>query len=590
VISGILNRAFLEKDYFVFHHSLLGCSGLCIVLLCPSFASAEVRLDVKGLNGELEDNVALYIQQIDKSEYAASSRFEYQVEDEIKQGIMPFGYYNPSVDFTQKKSGDDTTIIAIVDKGKPTKYATVNFVIKGEGADDPAFQVVYKLIPDVGEQLNHATYSAIKSKLASLSMQRGYFFAQYEKRQLDIAPHSNQAFLDIEYNTGKRHYFGPVTYKGSQIQEQRLRSMLPFKEGDPYLSSQLGVYNKKLSNSGWFSSVLVKGDIKNLEQGELPIDVRLKPAKLNTIETGIGYVSDIGPRFKLGWDKPWLNDKGHSFSSDIEWSSAETDVTATYKIPLDNVEKDYYQFPMGYQKVDNEDTYSESYRFGLERHWILDSGWHRKIGLTYMFDDFTQGVQTAQTHYLVPSLSYSRTKTDRNSPIKHGNKYLISLDGAAEDVVSDGYFARLQATGSWVQSLSTNQRGLAALRTGAIAVDNIQDLPPSLRFFAGGSNSIRGYDYDGIAPKDSGGYLMGGKYKATASLEYQYRVTGDWWVATFFDAGSVWNETPELYRGVGLGLRWISPVGPLRLDFAYGLDDVDDGGGFHFYFSLGPEL
>lgn len=552
--------------------------------------SARVKLDITGVDGDIKENIALYIQAIDESDYSVSSQFRLQVKNEIKQALMPFGYYRPSITFSLKEQGKDNHLVtALVDTGEATLYKEVDFRILGAGKDDPAFKPIYKLLPKVGDQVNHQRYTQIKTQLENLSIQRGYFFARFEVRQLDVAPELSQAFLTLHFNTGKRYHIGKITYSGNQIQESRLRSMLNFHQGDPYLASEIGRYNYSLSNTNWFSSVLVKGDIENIGENELPIEIRLKPAKKNILETGAGYASDAGARIKFAWNKPWLNDQGHSMTSRVFWSAPKTEVSAAYKVPLENVNKDYYQWPIGYQHIDNEDTQSEEYKMGIERHWILDSGWHRTLGLTWMWDDFTQGIQSDQTSYVVPSISYARTKMDKNQPAMFGDKYNLSVDGA-EAFLSDGYFFRVQASGAWLQGFTPNQRGIAALRSGAIAIDTISDLPPALRFFAGGSNSIRGYDFDGIAPKDSGGYLKGGKYKLTSTLEYQYRVMGDWWVASFVDSGSVWNKTPDYYTGVGLGVRWVSPIGPLRLDFAYGLDNDDDDGGFHFYFALGPEF
>lgn len=101
---------------------------------------------------------------------------------------------------------------------------------------------------------------------------------------------------------------------------------------------------------------------------------------------------------------------------------------------------------------------------------------------------------------------------------------------------------RLQAQGAIVRSIGENHRGVARADIGAIYTDDFYKLPPSIRFFAGGDNSIRGYGYEEVSPKDSEGYLTGGQYMATASLEYQYRVVGNWWVATFVDYGDAWLD------------------------------------------------
>ncbi|MEZ9559105.1 autotransporter assembly complex family protein, partial [Vibrio splendidus] len=108
-------------------------------------------------------------------------------------------------------------------------------------------------------------------------------------------------------------------------------------------------------------------------------------------------------------------------------------------------------------------------------------------------------------------------------------------------------------------------------------------------FFAGGDNSIRGYGYESISPRDESGALTGAKFIATSSFEYQYRLVGNWWGAAFYDIGDAFNDKPEWKHGTGVGVRWASPVGPVSLDFAWGLD-AKKGDEFQLHFSLGPEL
>lgn len=123
---------------------------------------------------------------------------------------------------------------------------------------------------------------------------------------------------------------------------------------------------------------------------------------------------------------------------------------------------------------------------------------------------------------------------------------------------------------------------------GAVIADRLEDIPPSMRFFVGGDNSLRGYSYESISPRNEIGLREGGKYMVTSTLEYQYRVYGDWWGAVFYDYGSAWNDSPEWVAGTGVGVRWASPVGPIRVDFAWGLDKKKDK--FQLHFVLGPEI
>ena len=120
--------------------------------------------------------------------------------------------------------------------------------------------------------------------------------------------------------------------------------------------------------------------------------------------------------------------------------------------------------------------------------------------------------------------------------------------------------------------------------------ENIEQLPTSLRFFAGGDASVRGYAYNSIGPTDEEGVVIGGKNLLVGSLEYEHRVWDGWSLAAFVDSGDAFDgASPELKTGAGVGLRWRSPVGPVRIDLASGLDRPP-GDAFRFSFSIGPEL
>lgn len=140
---------------------------------------------------------------------------------------------------------------------------------------------------------------------------------------------------------------------------------------------------------------------------------------------------------------------------------------------------------------------------------------------------------------------------------------------------------------TWIRG-NKNHRGIVRVNGGWMDTDNFEKVPPSLRFFAGGDNSVRGYKYQSISPLDASGQLAGGRYLATGSLEYQYRVYGNWWVAAFTDAGDAWDNAPDWKTSAGLGIRWASPVGPVRFDVAHGFENENDE--FMIHFTLGPEL
>ncbi|WP_373948947.1 autotransporter assembly complex family protein [Vibrio pomeroyi] len=558
-------------------------------LLSSTLAFADVSLEIKGLDGALEDNVDAYLSAVPEEEYAVSLRFQSRVESMIKEALNALGYYQPTITFTH--SEDDTELTVTVDKGEPVVIYTSDIVLSGEAEDDPDFlALIAKSNLSKGSILNHGNYDSLKSSIRNLGLAKGYFDGSYEVSKLEVAPELNRAYVRLHYNSGIRYHFGTTQVTGSQIEDDRVQSLKPFEDGEPYSITKVGEYNQNLSNTDWFSSVFVEPDLSQLGEGrEIPMKVSLAPQARNQIETGIGVSTDLGVKGTLKWKKPWVNAQGHSFNSSLSISKPEQTITAAYKIPLDDVLNDYYQIKYGMKNLDNRDTKSLESNLALERYWRLDNGWQRTVFIRYLVENYEQGLQDDLAQFVLPGISFSRTRTRGGSMPMWGDKQTIMLEAGDDTLLSETKVVRFQGQTAWIRSIGNNHRGLTRLQFGGNFADEFEKLSPSLRFFAGGDNSIRGYGYESISPRDESDALTGAKFLATSSFEYQYRLVGNWWGAAFYDIGDAFNDKPDWKRGTGVGVRWASPVGPVSLDFAWGLD-AKKGDEFQLHFSLGPEL
>ncbi|MCP3697199.1 MAG: outer membrane protein assembly factor [Aliivibrio sp.] len=562
----------------------------CLALLSVR-VSAQTELEIEGLEGSLLSNVEAYISAIPEEEYSTSLRFQSRLEKNARDALKALGYYDPSMNFSIEGKEGDHTLVFSVNAGEPVYIYVSDITITGEAKTDIDFiNAVDNSGLNLGEIINHGKYEDLKRTLQNLALRKGYFDGEFTLSRLEIAPGRHQALVLLHYQSGQRYHFGNTKIEGSQIEDQRVRSIIPFKEGDPYLASQIGELNQSLSNTEWFSSVYVEPELKSARMSQqLPINVYVAPQVRNQLETSIGYSTDIGVRGKIGWKKPWINKYGHSLDTGLSISKPEKEATISYKIPLEQVLKDYYIVKYGLKSIDNRDTDSLESNLAFERHWVLDSGWHRAIFTRFLYEEFTQGVQDGTAWLVLPGVSFSKSRSRGGTMPMWGDKKTFSIEATDQALTSDVKLLRLLTQGAIVRSIGENHRGVARGEIGAMYTDNFYKLPPSIRFFAGGDNSVRGYGYDKISPKDKDGYLTGGQFMATSSLEYQYRVVGNWWVATFVDYGDAWISTPDWKTGVGFGIRWVSPVGPVRLDFAWGLD-AEPKDQFKVHFALGPEV
>lgn len=557
----------------------------------PGVAIADVDFEINGLDDTLEENVSVYLDAIPASERRLTFRFQSRVQEEIANALQALGYFDPQITYKveDKTSIDDATVVLDINAGEPVRIAEVDVQLTGDALSDEAFSDLLSTAPKVGDVLNQGQYDALKSAIQSLAVRRGYFDAEYTLSRLEVAPGRHQAFIRLHFSSGKRYHFGEVSYHNSQINEARLNSMLTFKEGDPYLVSDLGAFNQSLSNTGWFSSVLVEAGLDNVRDDRVPIAVNLEPAPRNRFETGVGYSTDVGARVKVGWKKPWFNSRGHSLNTDLYVSGPKQTLESTYKIPMENVQREFYQVQVGLESIDNNDTESLELTSSISRHWQYDTGWQRALFLRWLYSDYTQANISNISSLVLPGVNFSRVRSRGGAMPHWGDKQSITFEAGDPALLSDISLFRVVGQTAWIRSLNDNNRFLTRINGGGIFTSEFERVPPSLRFFAGGDNSIRGYSYESVSPRDSDGQLEGGAYTATGSLEYNYRVSGNWWAALFVDSGDAWTSSdPQWKTSAGVGVRWESPVGPVRLDIAHGFENEDDD--FMIHFSLGPEL
>lgn len=568
---------------------------LCLLLVslvyCGALQAAN-RIELTGVTGERKENVELYLADISPAEINHSARFKNRVSRDIKQALRGLGYYQVVVDFVDERKGKDYILHAKITANKYVYIQTNDLRMIGEAANDTQFlQLLKNAAPKKGERMHHGKYENFKKELLSLANRKGFFDAKFERSQLYVRPGDRRGTVKLYFNSGVRYRFGNIDFSGSQIRQARLRSLLTFRSHDHYSARLLGELNQALASTSWFAGINMNADVENRHDGLVDLTVELTPAVRNVLETGLGFATDIGPRVKTKWEKPWLNDRGHSLLTDLSLSGPEQSFESRYKMPLRNVSHDYYQFVLGFKNLDEKSTSTRSKELNLvaERNWLLANGWTRNASVRWLYEDFIQADQDDQANLILPGLSLSKGTDSGGSMPMQADYYLLAMEVADQSWGSDTDFIRLRGRAGWIGSWSVDQRWLVRLDAGTILQEEVQNIPPSLRFFAGGDNSLRGYRYRSVAPTDDKQQLIGGTRLASVNLEYQYRLKGDWWLALFTDYGSAWNDNPDWKQSVGAGVRWASPIGAVRFDLGMALDS-EPKREFRLHFTLGPEL
>jgi translocation and assembly module TamA len=208
--------------------------------------------------------------------------------------------------------------------------------------------------------------------------------------------------------------------------------------------------------------------------------------------------------------------------------------------------------------------------------------------LSYEWEDYTVGSDVGTSHLLIAGLSYRWRRANDDIAPTHGQRVDVGFRGAGGEVISSEGFASLTASAKIVRSTRNGLRFIARVDGGVTWTNAFRELPPTVRFFAGGDNSVRGYPYQSLGPFDDTGAVIGGRFLLTTSAELQMPLKGKFGLAIFYDAGNAFAHTGQgiMEQGIGPGLRWQSPVGPIRADIAHAIHNDS----WRFHFTMGPDL
>ena len=564
---------------------------LLIVCLWTYTASAQISLFIEGVDDNaIEEQLDAYLVIPDSAQFDDSNFLE-SLTKTATQAMQAIGYYSAQFVYQSEVDGEDVDITITVTPGKPVRVSGLVLDISGEAENNNTFKELKELEKiAIGEVFNHGHYEALKSTIANIAQTQGYFDGHFERSivKLDVA--TNSADVDLHFASGKRYSLGEVYFVGRSVEESILRHWVTFTPGTPYQSRLVADLTNTLLDSGFFSNVRVLPERDKAIDGVIPVRVELTEAADNTINFGLGFATDTGPRGRISWDKPKINRFGHSFHSELTASQIRQSISASYKIPSPDAPRtNYYVIEAGALE-ETIDTRIDGLLTVSGQHVSLtESRWQQTESLRWEDHRFTVSDITRETTLYLPGIGWSRTQRRGGVFATWGNRYSLRFQGASRSLASDVDLAKVVAGAKWLRSFGDNNYFLFRTELGALNTNEFDQLPLSHRFFAGGDQSIRGFDYQTIGPADNNGKVIGGRYLAVGSAEVVFGINDSWGWALFSDAGKAFNNNNEKNRvGVGAGLRWRSPIGPLRIDIAVGVSENDNP--IRLHLAIGPEL
>ena len=568
----------------------LALTGIACLACLPSVMHAETVFT--GLDEAQEANaralVPLATTDCEANRWRVERLFR-DADSDLRDALKALGYYDITIEKNLTWGDECWQAEFSVVLGEPVRYRSIDLQIDGEPFDAEENSILATVRPNVGDVLHHGDYEQFKSTVMQQMSALGYFDAEFARKEIVVEPGSQSADLYLYLDRGPRYRFGNLSFSDGILRDNLLRSYADIEEGDFYDAREISDLYESLNSSGYFSTVSIRTDPIDEAEKIAPVDVILSPGIRRNYHVGAGFSTDTGPQGRLGYVNRRRNDRGHQFEARAFVSDTNSETTASYRWPVRNPRTDWASIAGGVQHEDTDTSENDTFKIGYFRTRSISENWIWTRYVDYSYESFRIADQDDNSQLVIFGVNFESAIGREISRSTSGRRINFDIRGASDALGSDTSFLQLKINAKWLWSLSDRYRMILRGRLGSTIKDDLQELPVSARFFTGGDRSVRGYDFESLGPVDMAGNVIGGSHVVEASIELDRMLTDKWSIAAFADTGSAFNDSnPEFSSGVGLGIRWYSPVGPVRLDFAHPLDDPDRD--FRLHVVLGPDL
>lgn len=538
------------------------CLLVMILLMpCLAVAKADAQFQVIGVKGKLLTNIKARLGELAASKSLASSSDE-ALQQQIEKAMYPYGFFKPQIQINRQ---DNSYLTIAIQPGPKMLITRLSINIIGEGKNNPDIMKALQALPiKQGDPFNSIQYEEAKQLLSDAAEHEGYLHSAFDKAEVLINKDNYTSNITLIFNTGIQYYFGQLRFNPSFIAPELLRRYVPFQYGQPYSTNQILAFNDSLSGSGYFKSVSVKpADNGNKN---IPIDVYLENAARVNYSFGVGYGTDTGPRGQAGLHIVPVNRFGHKFNAIALGSFNENTIKTQYVIPGNDPLVNQYEINSSLSTYSYDAGYSNSMLVSFaQRHHL--PRYQRVLSLNNLYERFNYSNQPKEESYSF----FPRAKLtwlNKSEQLFSPNGYKVSVNGfiANNSVLSQINFAQTFIDAKAALTLeSLGTRLYFHTLLGITQINNIDEFPLSLALLLGGSDNLKGYEYNSIGP---------GKIAQFGGFEIQKEIKPKWYLVSFFDTGDVYKPSIKCTKNdIGLGVMWVSPIGPIKIGLAEPVDN-----------------
>ena len=526
-----------------------------------------------------------------------------RAEDDINRlqtALRSEGYYDGQITLDIDTEASPAKVELAITPG--TRYSIAAYNITYTGTP-PAPAEEMPSLQDIGISLGMPARAplvvAAEQSLIGHLQERGYPFAGVGERKTFINRDSNEMTVELSVKTGPKATFGPLAFSGQQeVEESYLHEIAEWPEGEVYDRRVVRDLQRRLADTSLFSTVNAETAAEADAEGEVPVTVTLVEREHRSIGAAAAYSTDIGPSLEIFWEHRNLMGSNEQIRLSATGSLIEQTAEIDFRKPAFlRPDQDFLVDLKGGQE--DTDAYERQFAdalVALERP-VLEN-WRVSAGGSFAYEiDEKADNGEGQRRFQLFGLPLTAQRDDTNDPLDptEGTRLQLSLTPTTGVGDESLLFITAVAGGSAYYAVDEEERFVLAgrARVGTILGENTDALPASRRFYAGGGGSIRGYEYQLVGPLDDDENPFGGTSLLEVGGEVRVRVTEQIGVVPFIDGGTVYDDpfptgNETLRWAAGLGFRYFTGFGPIRLDFAFPLnprDGVDEP--FQFYISFG---
>ena len=608
----------------------------------------ELSVSVRGVDGVLKDNVMAHVGAV---RFGRRDQLSERTKQEIisngirdtREALRPFGYYSPDIQAAVITRGDGEHVLDLrVSPGPPIVVTSVSITVSGEGADQERLLRWKNSWPLAsGSQLDQTVWESYKREGIEQAEYIGFLAAEFAVSEIALDLNANTATLTVDLDTGRRFVIGNIDFGEHTLRPGIVEGIPRFETGDYYNKRLMDRFRVDLQAAGWFTDVtVIEQENETTDPPSVDLQLRLLTEYRNRYQGALGFGTDTGIRLQGNFIRTPMTSRGDRLDIGVGWREVdgETALRGTYRVPRMGFRRQYWVID-GALKFENRDL--EVKRSDEDEDFIkLANGninelharfgrlrvRNRKSGEQQLFTRPFVQFLTSQSDYSPASI----VRDDVAVPVDVGtiaqgtvNAASVGFEASLVDVRGRAWETVGRRERAWIFTSFYNEAdnseftqlyfqtrriynvaerfkfilrgeiGYTDAQVDEVILDvgdfplelSVTRLPNFYRFRAGGSASVRGYGFEQLSNNN-----IGSNNIITASIETEYRVLENWSGAVFADIGNAFNDwsNPELKLGVGVGIRWYSIAGPIRLDVAQATDF--NGRPWTIHFTIGTRL